>query len=996
MGEIDKKGRVYGISAENSESAGLAIEPYITKGNGAYNGISWQLRKPSIKDSTGKIIFEKEVRAPNFWTDDAVKIVASKYLYKGGKDGTDEKSVQDLVSRVDETIAEEAVYQGLINKKYHKNFLDELCALNIMQIMAFNSPVWFNVGLFKKYGVDENKKSAQSSHFAIVDGRATNEIDAYERPQASACFIQSIEDNMEDILKHAQREGMLFKYGSGTGTNFSTLRGINEPLSGGGVASGQISFMRVYDIIAGRIQSGGKTRRAAKMVISDVDHPDIYRFVNWKASEEKKALWLCANPEWAPRDASDLESEAYKTVDGQNGNNSVRVSDEFMNAVLNNDEWSLNFRTAGRQEKETEIPLEQYKDDRYLPDKRFLLRVTSKKKITKARDLWDQIARAAYIVGDPAIQYKSTINKWNTCKNSGEINASNPCSEFMFLDNSACNLASLNLMKFLKDDGSFDIPLFKHAVRTTIIAQDALVDYGSYPSAEITESSHKFRPLGLGYTNMAAVLMSLGIPYDSEQGRATAAAITALMTGTAYQTSIELAKERGPFQEFEKNKEPMLEVIGLHRRYLNDINPKHLPAKLEDMLESAKSTWEGVEKLGAEHGYRNAQVSLLAPTGTIGFMMGVDCTGIEPMMGLKTTKGLAGGGKMDLKLGGCVKQGLISLGYEAENLESILKHIIERGSVIDAPGLSKEHYPVFATSFGDNTISVDGHLKMMAAVQPFLSGAISKTVNLPKDSTIDDVKETFRKGWVNGLKSVSIYVDGAKGVQPVNLITSEDNSKQLKWGERVRPENPIERVGWNVDIGGTGVHIIVGEYANRKPSDAPADFFIEFGSSGSPYSAAYTSWAKELSRNRQIGGVLDNIIRHNLGANGVIEGFTSHPFIKSCSSIEDFLAKLLKLEYLGQTEHCQVKPTSEQMKSFRCNVLTRANRVNYYSSRIEMIDSVMNNGKVIPVMPLFEDDAPAGMIKSGTPFCQKCGHKTELSGANCYKCSNCGEAPGCG
>jgi ribonucleoside-diphosphate reductase alpha chain len=806
---------------------------------------------------------------------------------------------------------------------------------------------------------------------------------------------------MEDILLHARKEGMLFKYGSGTGTNFSPLRGINEPLSGGGVASGMISFLRIYDIIAGRIQSGGKTRRAAKMVITDTDHPDLLRFVQWKVNEERKALWLSAKPEWAPKNAGDLESEAYKSVDGQNGNNSVRVTDEFMRAALNNEEWDLKFRTAGKQKDEVEIPIDKYRDDRYLPDKRFVKHLTNKRKVVNAAEVLEQIARAAYVTGDPGLQFDSVINQWHTCPNSGRINASNPCSEYMFVDNSACNLASLNLIKFIDENNRFNVVKFQDAIRRIVAAQEILVDKASYPSREIAENSHRFRPLGLGYANLGAVLMSKGIAYDSEEARSFASAITSLMTATAYEASADLAARLGTFKEFSKNREPMLAVIQKHMNAAKEIK-KAKVAQLEELLEIGNQTWERTSSKGSSIGFRNSQVTLLAPTGTIGFMMDVDCTGVEPMIAVYSEKGLAGGGELKREdIYPCVVSGLKSLGYTGGNLDQILGYIQKNQRIVGAPGLREEHYRVFATALGqENTINVDGHLGMMAAVQPFLSGAISKTVNLPKGSGLQDIKDTYIKAWKLGLKSISLYVDGAKGVQPVNIIV-KDGKRQIEWGKRDKPTSAIEgsyieRPSWNVDIGKTGVHFQVGEYWNRPAKESPADFFISFGSSGSPFAGIYTSWAKEASWNRQRGEPIEELIRHNLGAVGVINGMTTHPLIKTCQSLEDFLAKLIMLEYLGDTSMCEVQPNPEQIEALRCNVLTQRRRIAHYESRIKFIDKMMNEGKVVDIVPLFEDEVKNGEIAAGEMWCSKCGGKLIFSGANCKKCPNCGESGGCG
>jgi len=960
-------------------------------------------RDSSIKDTNGKVIYSGNgIEAPQKWSDLALKVVASKYLYTGDNHANPvETSVRQMVHRVAADITDDGIKQGVITSEKAQDFYDGIAKIVLSQEGSFNSPVWFNVGLNREYGVRENKPDASSTHWAITrDGSFTDKIDAYERPQASACFIQSIGDNMESILLHAKKEGMLFKYGSGTGTNFSTLRGINEPLSGGGTASGEISFLRIYDIIAGRIQSGGKTRRAAKMVITDVDHPDLLRFIYWKVNEERKALWLSAKPEWAPKGPGDLESEAYKTVDGQNGNNSVRLTDEFMHAALNHEEWNLNFRTAHKQKDEIEIPLENYKDDRYLPDRRFVKHLTNKRKVINAGEALEQIARAAYVTGDPGLQFDTAVNDWHTCPNSGRINASNPCSEYMFIDNSACNLASLNLINFIEGD-KFNIPKFQDAIRRTLTSQEILIDKASYPSKEIAENSHKFRPLGLGYANLGAVLMSKGLAYDSDEARSFASAITSLMTATAYETSADLASKLGAFEEFAKNKKPMLKVIKKHMDVANKIK-KAGSSQLEEILEAGNQTWNKAFEKGSSVGYRNAQVTLLAPTGTIGFMMDVQCTGVEPMVAIFSNKGLAGGGEIKREdISPCLVSGLKTLGYEGKSLEGIIKHVQKNQKIFGAPELKEEHYKVFETAMGsENTISVDGHLGMMAAVQPFLSGAISKTVNLPKGSTMQDIKDTYVKAWKLGLKSISLYVDGAKGVQPVNITTKEEK-KKIEWGKRDKPSSAlnggaIERPGWNVDIGSTGVHFQIGEYENRPPKESPADFFVSFGSSGSPFSGIYTSWAKEASWNRQRGEPIEEFIRHNLGATGSINGFTNHPFIKKCSSLEDFFAKLVMLQYLGDASMCDEKPNQEQIRSLRCNVLANRRRLAHYESRINFIDKMMSDGKVTDIVPLYEDEIKSGDISTGEMFCPKCGHKLDFSGANCKKCPNCGDSGGCG
>ena len=963
------------------------------------DNIEWDKRDLQIMDyATKQAIFDqKGIEVPITWNNQSAKVVASKYLYKGNAKKYLEGSFKQLFERVSGTIVKQGIQQNYFTEQEAESFKQDLNYLFAHQMHSFNSPVWFNVGLSEAYGVKENRKeNEEASHWAwdYEKGVAINEIDAYERPQCSACFIQSIDDNMADILNHGKKEGMLFKYGSGTGTNFSPLRGINEPLSGGGVASGFLSFMRIYDIIAGRIQSGGKTRRAAKMVIGNCDHPDLYRFINWKVSEERKALWLSANPEWAPKFPGDLESEAYKTVDGQNGNNSVRVSDGFMQAALKDADWDLWFRTADKFKNEIEIPLSEYKDDKYLPDKRFVKKITNKRKTINAKEALEQIARAAFVTGDPGLQYDDNINNWHTCPNSGRINANNPCSEFMDIDNSACNLSSHNLYTFRNSKTIINIDEYENAINNAIIAQDILVDFGSYPSQEIAENSHKLRPLGLGYTNIGALLMENGIAYDSDDGRALVSAITSLMTSQAYKTSANLAAKLGTFDEFEKNKKPMLNVLKMHEEATYKIETNS--EKINKILEKAKQNWEEAIELGKTYGFRNSQVTLLAPTGTIGFMMGVDCTGIEPMVALKSEKGLAGGGSLEMKVADCVVKGLQNLNYSGEELKEILKYINENETIVGAPGLKEEHYKIFQTALNqDNTIPVDGHLKMMAAAQPFLSGAISKTVNLPKSSTIQDVQDTYIKGWELGLKSISLYVDGSKGIQPVNIKKIE-KKQGLKWGERIKPDNPVERYGRSIQVNSTGIQIMFGEYQHRPPKDAFADVFVEFGSSGSNFSAIYTAWAKEASRNRQRGMGLEEFIKHNKGSSDPVNGFTNHQFIKTCSGIKDLIAKLVQFEYLGDTSVCDVEPTSEDIENLRCNILAKRRKIEHYGSRIKFIDKIMQKGEVTEIFPLYEDELEQGELGLGDHFCLGCGAPTVLSGASCRKCTNCGDSEGCG
>ena len=983
---------------EVREGSGMIFDrKYTTSGIDVYDMFDWTKKRAEIKNVDGSIQFELDgIDAPSEWAQQPLNIVASKYFFKGNGKEYVEKSIGGLTKRVVDSISNEGVKQEFMSKEESEKFGSEMAYGVLTQRFAFNSPVWFNVGL-SSYGVSGG--SLERSHWAYdYNGGFTNNIQAYERPQTSACFIQSIEDNMESILEHAKKEGMLFKFGSGTGTNFSPLRGVYEPLSGGGVASGEISFMRIYDIIASRVKSGGKTRRAAQMVIQNDDHPDLIRFLYWKINEEKKALWLSAMPQWGPKFPGDLECEAYQTVDGQNGNNTVRLGDGFMIAASKNADWDLNYRTANRADKEVKIPLEDYMDDPQLPDKRFLKSITNKRKVVNAGEVFDLISRAAAINGDPGVQFDSTINKWHTCPNSGRINASNPCSEFMFLDDTACNLASVNVKKYQVDAGIFDANALKHDVRMVFTAQDILIDNASYPSRKIAENSHSFRPIGLGHTNIASLLMSKGIAYNSDKGRAIISTFTSLMQAYAAQTSAELASIKGTFEEYEKNKEPMLKVMEMHREHAHKI-PKM--DGLEELVELSNREWDRAIEMGKEHGYRNAQFSVLAPTGTIGFMMDVDVTGIEPMLALVAKKGLAGGGEMKIDVKDCVKEGLTHLGY-GDKLEDILKYIRKNNTVVGAPHIDEKHYDIFQTAYDSkNSVSVDGHLEAMAVAQPFISGSISKTVNLPKGSTPKDIRETYEKAWKLGLKSVCPYIDGSKGIQPVNVLEILEG-KNPKWGEKIKPDSPNNVKKWNVDIGPAGVILMVGEYDVRPANDSPAEFFALFGSSGSQYSAAYESIMKPASRLRQSGESIEDFIKHNKGARGSINGVTNHPHIKMCSSIEDFFAKLVQLEYLGDTRIsgdgcvCDNPLSPEEIAKLRCNELGQLRREQHYKSRIAYIDSIMERGEVIEIFPLFQDEIKKGSMSMGVEFCDYCGSGTVPSGANCRKCLNCGDASGCG
>ncbi|HWG19771.1 MAG TPA: vitamin B12-dependent ribonucleotide reductase [Terracidiphilus sp.] len=732
-----------------------------------YDEVQWEKRTASITDSKGNTIFEqKDVEVPIDWSMTATNIVASKYLH--GQLGTPEREtgVRQLVERVAETVRDWGIQGGYFaTAEDAAVFYDELAQMLLTQRVAFNSPVWFNVGCDRL----EPLAAGQSWHWDPATGCVKFEATGYKNPQCSACFINAVDDSLDSILTLAKTEGMLFKWGSGTGTNLSSIRGSMETLSGGGQASGPLSFMRGFDAFAGVIKSGGKTRRAAKMVILNVDHPDIVDFIDCKAKEEAKAFALIK----AGYDGSGPDSEAYSSIFFQNANNSVRVSDEFMRAY----ETDGEFFTRTVKEKQ---PVKKY----------------------KARDIMHKIAEATWLCGDPGLQFDTTINRWHTSKNTARINASNPCSEYMFLDNSACNLASFNLLKFVNAAGQFDIPAYRHAVSVVITAMEILVDNSGYPTESIARNSHDYRPLGLGYANLGALLMAFGLPYDSAAGRDLAASLTAIMCGQSYLQSAIVAGSCRPLASattltaqvehdggacpgFYVNREPFLDVIRMHRAEVNNIGKSKVSGEpfavpqMEQLIDASRECWDMALLYGERHGYRNAQTTVLAPTGTIGFMMDCDTTGVEPDLALVKYKKLVGGGMIKI-VNNTVPAALFKLGYSDSEVNAIVSYIDATGTIEGAPAIKPEHLAVFDCSFkpakGTRSIHYMGHIKMMAAAQPFLSGAISKTVNLPHEATVEDVAEAYAESWRQGIKAVAIYRDGSKGTQPLN--TSMDAKKE--------------------------------------------------------------------------------------------------------------------------------------------------------------------------------------------------------------------------
>ncbi|HEY8535621.1 MAG TPA: vitamin B12-dependent ribonucleotide reductase [Vicinamibacterales bacterium] len=899
---------------------GLEFPRYFTRpGVDPFDEVEWELRDAVIGNEKGEVVFEQRgVEIPRFWSQQATNIVVSKYFR--GQLGTPERerSVRQLIGRVVDTITAWARRQQYFRSETDlKAFSDELKHLLVYQKGAFNSPVWFNCGFEKA-------------------------------PQCSACFINSVADTMESILTLAKTEGMLFKYGSGTGTNLSPIRSSKELLAGGGTASGPVSFMKGYDAFAGVIKSGGKTRRAAKMVILNADHPDIIEFINCKVEEEKKA--------WALIDAGydgSFTGTAYSSVFFQNSNNSVRVTDEFMRAVLDDGEWQTRAVTTG------EVV------DTY-----------------KARDMMRLIAEGTWICGDPGMQFDTTINEWHTCPNSGRINASNPCSEYMFLDDSACNLASLNLMKFVGENGEFDVNAFKAAVRTFITAQEIIVDNSSYPTKAIEKNSHEFRPLGLGYANLGALLMSRGLPYDSDQGRDYAATITALMTGEAYAQSARIARDHGgPFRGFEKNREPFLRVMRKHRDALRGINQKLVPA---DLYQAARSAWDEAVELGEQYGYRNAQATVLAPTGTIGFMMDCDTTGVEPDIALVKYKKLVGGGMMKI-VNTTVPMALKRLGYTDDQVADIVAYIDEHETIEGAPHLKEQHLPVFDCAFkparGQRSIHYMGHIRMMGATQPFISGAISKTVNVPKEATVDDIMQAYIEAWKLGAKAISIYRDGSKRTQPLN--TSKDGAAArakataeaavAEMPRPVRRKLPDERrsITHKFDIAGHEGYITVGLFDDGTPGE----IFLVMAKEGSTISGFADAFAQAISYALQYGVPLQVLVDKFSHARFEPSGMTKNPEVRFAKSIVDYIFRWMATKFLSKQAQYEVgvnMPEPEQLALAEAGQATAP-------------DTPKGGSSFAGAAIQGQEDAPP---------CSTCGSIMIRSGS-CYKCANCGTTSGC-
>jgi ribonucleoside-diphosphate reductase alpha chain len=1048
---------------------GVVVERRFTSpGENGFEGLTFELRKSVITNPDGSVVFKMEgAEIPAAWSQLATDIVVSKYFRKAGLHGDKtrgETSVRQVVHRIAHTLRRAGEDFGgyFATKRDAEAFEAELTFLLVNQYGAFNSPVWFNCGLYHEYGIEG---SGGNWAWQAENDTVTETKNAYSTPQCSACFIQSVHDDLMSIYDLMKSEARLFKYGSGTGSNFSAIRGKQEKLSGGGTSSGLMSFLEVFDRAAGSTKSGGTTRRAAKMVCLDMDHPEIVDFIQWKVREERKAMALIAGGY-----ESDFNGEAYRTVSGQNSNNSLRVTDDFMTAALSGGKWQTIARTTG----EVVDTLD-------------------------AAELWTMVAESAWGCADPGVQYDSTINRWHTCPNSGRINASNPCSEYMFLDDTACNLASLNLTKFLGADGSFDVDGYRHAVDVFFTAQEILVDFSSYPTRNIAQNSHDYRPLGLGYANLGTLLMLLGVPYDSEKSRAIAGALTSIMCGRAFAQSARMAASKGPFPGFVKNREPMLRVMRMHQDAAYAIHRDECPAEL---WKAAVDDWSEAVKLGEQHGYRNAQATVLAPTGTIGLLMDCDTTGVEPDFALVKFKKLAGGGyfkivnqsvpealkrlgyaeaqireivayvsgtntllgaphvsraslkekglsdedlaKIEAALPGVFdlhlafapwvvgKESYERLGVSAEKMSqpgfNLLRHlgfsdaevaeandvIIGRMTIEGAPYLSDEHYAVFDCAnrcgrIGQRFLAPMSHVRMMAAVQPFLSGAISKTVNLPKDASVEHVREIYEEGWKLGLKAVALYRDGCKASQPLSTSSKEKKHEDsdrsahaivldpalLKRPEGVRVRLPKKRRGFTQEalVGGHKVFLRTGEYEDGTLGE----IFIDMHKEGAAFRSLMNCFAMAVSVGLQYGVPLDTFVEQftftRFEPHGVVTG---HPNIKFATSIVDYIFRVLGVEYLRRYDFAQVKPSESP-----------AGIEDPTTPLVEGPPETLPPSLLPPAPGLAQDpanlvgtevrgalDAQLEEMMGDAPVCDNCGHITVRNGA-CYKCLNCGNSMGC-
>jgi len=958
--------------------SGLTFRRLFTDGvTSPFDALEWELRTAAITNEKGEVFFEqKDVEVPKAWSMTATNIVAQKYF--SGKPGTPqrERSVKQLIGRVVDTITGFGQKNGYFRTAADRDtFSDEIAHLLVNQAASFNSPVWFNVGVEPK-------------------------------PQASACFINSVGDSMSSILDLAKTEGMLFKFGSGTGSNLSSLRSSTESLSSGGIASGPVSFMKGFDSFAGAIKSGGKTRRAAKMVILNVDHPDIEEFILCKEREEKKA-WDLIDSGW---DGS-FNGEVYANIAFQNANHSVRVTDEFMRAVEAGGTHTTKAVTTGE-------PMGTF----------------------DAKALLMKMAESAWVCGDPGMQYDTLINAWNPCKATHRINASNPCSEYMFIDDSACNLASLNLMKFAREDGGFEIEKFRHAVDVVFAAQEMLVGEASYPTPAIEKNSHAFRPIGLGYANLGALLMFNGLPYDSDEGRHYAAAVTSLMHGQAYLTSAKIAAEMGPFAGYPPNRDAFLEVISRHRDAADAVEKSGVP---KDLYEAQRAVWDLTLESGRQHGYRNAQATVLAPTGTIGFMMDCDTTGVEPDLALVKYKKLVGGGTIKI-VNQTVPHALTRLGYSDAEMHAIVSFIDEKGTIEGAPGLKSEHLPVFDCAFkalgGTRSIAPMGHVWMMSAVQPFLSGAISKTVNMPNDATVEEIADVYMQGWKMGLKAIAIYRDGCKRTQPLNTAASK-NDDAVKGHRGVRgsaagagapaaastasaaPEGtprrhklPDERraITHKFSVAGHEGYITVGLYEDGTPGE----IFLTMAKEGSTISGLMDSFATAISLTLQYGVPLEALVEKFSHMRFEPAGYTKNPEIPIAKSLVDYLFRWLASKFLTADLKEKAGVISREERGPATTPADFKNRGTLTPVAEATAGSVLADTAAFQALASAKAEAPAAAEaaepraigfavpapahaskltfenSADAPSCHECGSLMVRGGA-CYKCLNCGATSGC-
>jgi ribonucleoside-diphosphate reductase alpha chain len=1027
--KVTKATEIKAPKASKVKGKGVQIERmFTTEGVDAFDMVPFEKRISQITEPDGTVVFEmRDIEVPSEWSQLATDIIAQKYFRKRGVPGTDhEISAKQVMYRVAHTIRNYGEERGYFASAADADaFEQELKYLTITQRGAFNSPVWFNCGLFAEYKVKGDKGNYA---WDFAQGQVVEIDNAYARPQCSACFIQSVDDSLMGIFDLVKNEAKLFKYGSGTGSNFSNIRSRFEKLSGGGTSSGLMSFLEVFDRAAGAIKSGGTTRRAAKMVVLDVDHPEIFDFVNWKVKSEEKVRALIAAGY-----SSDWRGEAYKTVSGQNSNNSIRVTDEFMKAVEKGEKFWTKERASGENCQEVE-----------------------------AEELFDAICNAAWECADPGLQFDTTINEWHTAADTDRIYGSNPCSEYMFLDDTACNLASLNLIKYVDEDGVFDVPTFRHAARIFFIAQDILVDLSSYPTEQIAKNSHDYRPLGLGYANLGTLLMFMGLAYDSDEGRAIASAITAMIHCHAFTVSAEMASVVGTFAKYDDNKSSMMTVMRKHQESAHNINKKLCPDYLyEGACEDANAMIEAGEK----HGYRNSQATVLAPTGTIGLLMDCDTTGVEPEFALVKWKKLAGGGHFKI-INRSIKPALEKLGYNEEQVKDMMDFVTGHGSienaphvnptelkklgfsdkqikeiadhvktarVIDewtphaniealkaagltipqikeaklyvegaqtmegAPALKKEHIAIFdcANKCGDGErfIAPLGHVKMMSAVQPFLSGAISKTVNIPNEATREDIKEIYMESWKLGLKAVALYRDGCKESQALNTKSDADSGLDnvtLPEGAVLRGNKvalPTKRRGITIEstVAGQKIYMRTGEYADGELGEIFIDSFKE----GASYRSLLNCFAVAVSIGLQYGVPLDKYVDSFSFTRFEPSGITSHPNVRTCTSLVDFIFRVLGMEYLGRTDFVHVAPESTQRDFNASQGAIKAAMLNEAATTTAPIKTTMTATD--------EPDALAKQLSSmmgDAPACTSCGHIT-VRNASCYKCLNCGTSMGC-